>query len=112
MRECRAIEDSGRVESALIDLGEPGAPERMVHMATGLFGRIDVLVNNAGIRAPVNFGDYTREQFDRVVSVNLAAAFFASQAVLPIMRGQGLDASSTWHGSSGTSITVSARYTG
>ena len=89
VRECRAFEDSGRVESALIDLGEPGAPERMVQTANDLFGHVDVLVNNAGIRAPVNFGDYTREQFDRVVSVNLAAVFFASQAVLPVMRRQG-----------------------
>ena len=33
VRECRAFENSGRVESALIDLGEPGSPERMVQMA-------------------------------------------------------------------------------
>jgi NAD(P)-dependent dehydrogenase (short-subunit alcohol dehydrogenase family) len=89
VRECRALPDAARIESALIDVGEPGAPERMIALAQQLFGRVDVLVNNAGIRMPVDFGDYTREQFDRVVSVNLAAAFFASQAVLPIMRAQG-----------------------
>jgi NAD(P)-dependent dehydrogenase (short-subunit alcohol dehydrogenase family) len=89
VRECRGFEGAGRIESALIDLGDAGAPERMVEQAKKLFGRVDVLVNNAGIRMPVNFGDYTREQFDRVVSVNLAAAFFASQAVLPMMRSQG-----------------------
>jgi NAD(P)-dependent dehydrogenase (short-subunit alcohol dehydrogenase family) len=102
VRECRAFEESGRVESALIDLGEPGAPERMVQMANELFGRVDVLVNNAGIRAPVNFGDYTREQFDRVVSVNLAAAFFASQAVPPDHAdGKAGDALFTWRRSFG-----------
>ena len=53
------------------------------------YGRIDVLVNNAGIRAPYNFGDYTRAQFDAVVGVNIATPFFASQAVVPIMRAQG-----------------------
>ena len=89
VRECRAFPGAGRIESALIDLGEPGAAEGMIAQGEALFGRIDVLVNNAGIRAPVDFGNYTREQFDRVVAVNLAAPFFASQAVLPVMRRQG-----------------------
>lgn len=87
--ECRKLPGAARIESALIDLGEPGQPEHMVELAQKLFGRVDVLVNNAGIRMPAKFGDYTREQFDRVISVNLAAAFFASQAVLPMMRAQG-----------------------
>jgi NAD(P)-dependent dehydrogenase (short-subunit alcohol dehydrogenase family) len=85
---CREL-GAAWVEVALIDLGEPGAPERMVAQAEAAFGRIDILVNNAGIRSHVDFGDHTREWFDRVVGVNLAAPFFASQAVLPIMRRQG-----------------------
>ena len=89
VRECRAFAGAGRMETALIDLGEPGAAERMVEQAQDIFGRIDVLVNNAGIRSPVNFGDYTREQFDRSIAVNLAAPFFASQAAVPHMRRQG-----------------------
>ena len=88
VHECRALGE-GRIESAVFDLADRGAAERMIAQAADLFGRIDVLVNNAGIRASVNFGDFTREQFDRVVAVNLAAPFFASQAVLPIMRRQG-----------------------
>ncbi|OGA47944.1 MAG: hypothetical protein A3G24_08290 [Betaproteobacteria bacterium RIFCSPLOWO2_12_FULL_62_13] len=88
-RECRAFPGAGRVEVALIDLGEPGAPEGMVAKAKASFGRVDVLVNNAGIRSHVDFGDHTREWFDRMIAVNLAAPFFASQAVLPIMRQQG-----------------------
>ena len=87
--QCAAEPGAGPVESACIDLGEAGAPERMVEQARARFGRIDVLINNAGIRMPVPFGEYRREQFDRVVAVNLAAPFFASQAVLPIMRAQG-----------------------
>jgi NAD(P)-dependent dehydrogenase (short-subunit alcohol dehydrogenase family) len=50
---------------------------------------VDVLLNNAGIRCRKAFGTYTRANFTSVVSVNLAAAFFASQAVLPAMRAQG-----------------------
>lgn len=89
VRECRAFPHAGRIESALIDLGEPGAAERMVAQADTLFGRVDVLMNNAAIRISEDFGNYTRAQFDLGVAVNLAAPFFASQAVLPVMRRQG-----------------------
>lgn len=89
VRQCRAFAHAGRIESALIDLGEPGAAERMVAHADALFGRIDVLMNNAAIRISEDFGNYTRAQFDLGVAVNLAAPFFASQAVLPILRRQG-----------------------
>jgi NAD(P)-dependent dehydrogenase (short-subunit alcohol dehydrogenase family) len=89
VRECRALTHAGRVESALIDLGQPGAAERMIAQADALFGRVDVLMNNAAIRISEDFGNYTRAQFDLGIAVNLAAPFFASQAVLPILRRQG-----------------------
>ena len=88
-KACRGFADAGRIEYGVFDLAQPGAAERMIEDAQRRFGRIDILVNNAGIRAPYKFGEYTRAQFDKVVAVNLAAPFFASQAVLPIMRGQG-----------------------
>ncbi|MBC7781995.1 MAG: SDR family oxidoreductase [Proteobacteria bacterium] len=86
---CAACPGAGRVEVAQIDLGLRDGPDEMIATAQRLFGRVDVLVNNAATRASVPFGEYTRDQFDRVVSVNLAAPFFASQAVLPMMRRQG-----------------------
>jgi NAD(P)-dependent dehydrogenase (short-subunit alcohol dehydrogenase family) len=73
----------------LADLAVPGEAERMVEQALARSGRIDVLVNNAGTRCRKPFGTFTREDFSRVVEVNIAAAFFASQAVLPAMRRQG-----------------------
>jgi NAD(P)-dependent dehydrogenase (short-subunit alcohol dehydrogenase family) len=75
--------------SIVADLTRPGAAETMVEAALAAFGRIDVLVNNAGIRCRKAFGAFTREDFASVVEVNLAAAFFTSQAVLPAMRRQG-----------------------
>jgi NAD(P)-dependent dehydrogenase (short-subunit alcohol dehydrogenase family) len=86
---CRALNRDARIEHGVFDLGVAGQPEAMVEAALDAFGRIDVLVNNAGIRDHMAFGEVSRELFDRVVSVNLAAAFFASQAVLPAMREQG-----------------------
>lgn len=86
---CAAVPGAGRVETLLIDLSLPASPEAMVQTAERLFGGVDVLVNNAAARAPMMFGDYTRQQFDHLISVNLAAPFFASQAVVPLMRRQG-----------------------
>lgn len=86
--ECR---QRGAPDAAfgLFDLAVPGEAERMVAAALERFGRVDVLVNNAGIRCRKAFGSFTREDFYRLMEVNLAAAFFASQAVLPAMRSQG-----------------------
>lgn len=76
-------------QSMIADLSRPGLAETMVEAALSAFGRVDVLVNNAGIRCRKAFGTFTRADFASVVEVNLAAAFFSSQAVLPAMRRQG-----------------------
>ncbi|MFO1025228.1 MAG: SDR family oxidoreductase [Acetobacteraceae bacterium] len=73
----------------LADLSVAGEAEAMIAAALGRFGRVDVLVNNAGIRCRKAFGTFTRADFASLIEVNLAAAFFASQAVLPAMRAQG-----------------------
>ena len=76
--ECRAYPEAGTIAYGIYDLSVSGNAEAMIAAAHAKFGRIDVLVNNAGIRAPFNFGDYTREQFDAVVGVNIATPFFAT----------------------------------
>ena len=87
---CRGLSPNGaKIESGVFDLSEPDAPEAMIEAALETHGRIDILVNNAGIRDHKPFGEFTRAEFDKIVSVNVAAAFFASQAVLPAMRKQG-----------------------
>ncbi len=90
VESCRALSQTGgRIEYGQFDLGEPDAPEAMIATALADFGRIDILVNNAGIRDHKAFGDFNRAEFDRIVAVNISAAFFASQAVVPSMRAQG-----------------------
>jgi NAD(P)-dependent dehydrogenase (short-subunit alcohol dehydrogenase family) len=86
--DCRAG-GAPDARCGLADLSQPGAAETMVEGALAAFGRVDVLVNNAGVRCRKPFGAFTRADFANVVEVNLAAAFFASQAVLPAMRRQG-----------------------
>ena len=86
-RECEAA--GGAAAFGVFDLREEGAAERMVDAAADALGGVDVLVNNAGIRASQPFGTFSYEDFSRVVAVNLRAPFFASQAALPLMREAG-----------------------
>ncbi|HWN91977.1 MAG TPA: glucose 1-dehydrogenase [Verrucomicrobiae bacterium] len=62
--------------------------QAMADRARGEFGRIDVLVNNAGIYRAALPLDVTEEHWDAVLNVNAKAVFFASQAVLPAMIAQ------------------------
>ena len=71
------------------DLACSTEAEAMIAAAHERMRRIDILVNNAGIRVRKAFGEFSHEEFDRVMAINLRAPFFASQAVVPIMRAQG-----------------------
>jgi glucose 1-dehydrogenase len=53
------------------------------------FGKIDVLVNNAGLEKRADFWDVTEEDYDQVVDVNLKGVFFATQAVVKHLKETG-----------------------
>ncbi|MFA7437494.1 SDR family NAD(P)-dependent oxidoreductase [Castellaniella sp.] len=73
----------------LHDLADPASAPAIAQAARDEFGRIDVLVNNAGVRIRKPFGEFSATDFDKVFAINLRAAFLLSQAVLPAMRAQG-----------------------
>lgn len=60
-----------------------------VDWAHGEFGRLDGLVNNAGVMPEHSFLDITEEQWDDVIRTDLSGAFFASQAAIPYMLDGG-----------------------
>jgi 3-oxoacyl-[acyl-carrier protein] reductase len=95
--------DAGRVEAARAELAGTGAQAigvrldvtdadsiaAMVAAVRSQWGRIDCLVNNAGITLDARLVKMTAEQFDRVVNVNLKGVFLCTQAVAGPMIEQG-----------------------
>jgi len=71
-----------------LDLAREGKIERLVQVVLKEFGRIDVLVNNAGTTVRKPFLEITEKEFDDVVHLNLRAVFFLTQAVVGEMIKQ------------------------
>ena len=71
------------------DIGDPETGKRLVASALERFGRIDTLVNNAGIFIGKAFTDYTEEDYRLKLKTNLDGFFFTTQAVVPAMLEQG-----------------------
>lgn len=68
------------------------AAQRIVSCAVDTFGRLDVVVNNAGILRDVIFHKMTPEDWNAVIGVHLNGSFFVSRAAAPIFREQGAGA--------------------
>jgi len=72
----RLVEGAGRrMEFMLADITQPGIPAAAVHRCVEKLGSVDILVNSAGIALLSDVEEFGRDQWDRMVSVNLTAAF-------------------------------------
>ncbi len=98
-----AARDQAKMESARMRLEEKGATvmtvgvdvadrtsiDAMVAEVVGRFGRLDVMVANAGINVRKPPEDYAPEEWQKILDVNLNGPFFCAQAVYPLMKKQG-----------------------
>ena len=71
------------------DVADEQAVSEMARSVMAHFGRVDVLVNNAGVGAHGTVEQTTPEEWQRVLATNLTGPYLCSRAVLPSMRGNG-----------------------
>ena len=79
----------GRAVGVQADVSQAADLHRMVQTAVDSFGRLDVLINNAGIETRTSLLDTTEADFDKVMAVNLKSAFFGTQAAAKQFISQG-----------------------
>ena len=73
------------------DIAAPATADRIISGALGRFGRIDTLINDAGVYISKPFTDYTAEDYARIVAINLTGFFTLTQRAIAEMlkRGSG-----------------------
>lgn len=88
VNEIDALHGQGSAVANSDSVADWDAAQRMVKTAIDRFGRIDIVVNNAGILRDTIFHRMTPEEFDAVIKVHLYGAFYVSRAAIPYFRAQ------------------------
>ncbi len=89
LAEKVAGDDGAEAIAIRCDITNNSEVQEMVSQVHKTFGRIDVLVNNAGIIRRGTIETVTEEDWDRVITVNLKGTFLCAKACVPIMKRQG-----------------------
>ena len=83
----REIRGMGRKAVAIrADVSRKAEVQTLFAAIENEFGRLDILINNAGIFFPAKFEELTEEQWDRIMNVNLKSQFLCAQAAAPLMK--------------------------
>lgn len=94
------LENSTGAFSIYSDVSNSDSISNAISLATKKFGKIDILINNAGIDEFSLFTDISNEMWDKMISTNLSSVFYATRAVLPQMisrkNGVIINISSMW----------------
>lgn len=98
---CRSLLANGYSATPIkADVSNRAEVDRMIDTVNDKFGKIDVLINNAGVAKQSLFTDISQAEWDRMVAVNLTGTFNCCQAVLPDMisrhEGSIINVSSIW----------------
>jgi glucose 1-dehydrogenase len=88
-KRYRELAARGRVEWVLGDMSDPAVPARLVDDTVAALGRLDVLVNNAGITLAKPALELTASDFDELFSVDVRGAFLCAQAAARAMGAVG-----------------------
>lgn len=89
-RMASEIRDIGRkVLTFEADVASHSDAAAVVRQVAAEWGRVDVLVNNAGRAMPKGIGEISEDEFDRTIAINLKSCFNYIQAVAPVMQAQG-----------------------
>jgi 3-hydroxybutyrate dehydrogenase len=75
-----------KVSYSLADMTKPAAISEMIETTLAEHGRLDVLVNNAGIQYVAPLDQFPPEKWDAILSINLSSAFHTMRSALPAMR--------------------------
>lgn len=88
---ARGIGESSDAEVLAVaaDIGQPGAGAKVLNATLDRFGRVDTLVNNAGIFIAKPFTSYTDEDYAAITGVNLRGFFEMTRSAVPTMLAQG-----------------------
>ncbi|MCO5159303.1 MAG: SDR family oxidoreductase [Aquamicrobium sp.] len=90
LKETAAVIGTADTVLAVVtDVSSKEEVEALVAAAVGKFGRLDIMVNNAGIAMVQDFLDITKADYDKVLGVNLEGAFWGTQAAARQMIAQG-----------------------
>ncbi|HUR02512.1 MAG TPA: SDR family oxidoreductase [Nonomuraea sp.] len=84
-----APSDDAGVVTVQGDIADPATAERVIAAAVERFGRVDTLVNNAGIFVAKPFTEYTADDYATVIGINLTGFFRLTQLAIPHMLAQG-----------------------
>jgi NAD(P)-dependent dehydrogenase (short-subunit alcohol dehydrogenase family) len=84
------IKTSGRRAIAVQgDVSKRGDVQELFAAVEAEFGRLDILINNAGMFFPAEFATLTEEQWDRILDTNLKSQFLCCQTAAPVMKRRG-----------------------
>lgn len=81
--------NGGQAVASTDDISTPEGARAVVQAAVDAFGRVDIVVNNAGILRDRSLGKMTVEDFDSVLAVHVRGSYLVSQAAYPLMKAAG-----------------------